>query len=70
MAYKPHVVPAPILNLGMRLSNKWGVQLNLRRIDQFITMVILLVKPGYAHQHGQLPGTQERKTQLRKGNTP
>jgi hypothetical protein len=46
MAYKPHVVRAPILNLGMRFSNKWGVQLNLRRMDQFITMIILVVKPG------------------------
>jgi hypothetical protein len=35
----------------MRFSNKCGVQLNLRRMDRFISMVILVVKPGVAQRH-------------------
>ena len=36
----------PILNLGMCFSNKCGVQLNLRRMDRFIVMIIFAAKPG------------------------
>jgi hypothetical protein len=36
----------PILNLGMRFSNKCGVQLNLRRMARFIALTIFAVKPG------------------------
>jgi hypothetical protein len=36
----------PVLNLGLCFSNKCGVRLNLRRIDGFISMIILVVKPG------------------------
>jgi hypothetical protein len=41
-----HGTPEPILNLGMRFSNKCGVQLNVRRMERFIAMIIIAAKPG------------------------
>jgi hypothetical protein len=37
----------PILNLGMLFSNKCSVRLNIRRMDRFISTIILVVKPGW-----------------------
>ena len=37
----------PILNLGLRFSNKCGVRLNVRRMDGFISMIILEGKRGW-----------------------
>ena len=46
---KPHVGDP---NLGIRFLNECSVRLNLRRMDRFISMVILAVNPRVAQWHG------------------
>ena len=44
----------PILNLGLRFSNKCGVRLNIRRMDGFISMIILQSNVGGQRHESRL----------------
>ena len=54
---KPHVA---VLNLGMRFSNKCSVRLTIRRMDRFISMIMVLAG-CIAQRNEWLSGTAYEK---------